>query len=173
MEYKESKSDLIADYYSQHYDELKAFVGARLHYAKETEDIVQNVFVRLLCIDKMITPITLPCLVYTIAKNLIFDYWRHRQCVEEYEHFICKSEWQGKRVQDTESLYSAQEITEILERGIARLGEKQRAVYCLNIFDGLQVSEISTQLHLNYKNVENRLGAARKQVRSYVKRMLA
>lgn len=171
MEYNES--NLIADYYSQHYEELKSFVGARLQYSHETDDIVQNVFLRLLCMDKMITPITLPCLVYTVAKNLIFDYWRHRRCVEEYEHFICKSDWRGSKVQDGESVFSALEITELLERGIARLGEKQRMVYKLNIYEGLQVSEISTRLHLNYKNVENRLGAARKEIRSYVRHMLA
>ena len=38
----------------------------------------QNIFLRLLQMDKMISSVTLPCLVYTVARNLICDYWRHR-----------------------------------------------------------------------------------------------
>lgn len=173
MEQNKSKSDLIADYYSQHYDELKAYVCARLQHAEEGEDIVQNVFVRLLQMDKMITQATLPCLVYTVAKNLICDYWRHRQYVEGYEHIIQRGESQVASVQDVESVYSVREMTELLERGIARLSEKQRKVYRLNVYDGLQVGEIAAKLDINYKNAENRLGAARRQVRGYMRRMLA
>lgn len=173
MEQKESKSNLIADYYSQHYDELKTFVASRLRYADETEDVVQNIFVRLLHMDKMITPITLPNLVYTVARNLICDYWRHRQCMEEYEHFIQKTDWLGGKSEDTDSIYSVTEINQFLERGIARLCEKQRKIYRLNVYEGLQVSEIAVKLDINYKNVENRLGAARKEIRKYMRRMLA
>lgn len=79
---------MIADYYSHHYDEVLGFVSKRMMYAEGAEDIVQNVFMRLLRTDKMITPITLPCLVYTTARNLLIDYWRHRRSVEVYEHFI-------------------------------------------------------------------------------------
>lgn len=173
MEQNESKRSIIADYYIYHYEDLRSFVASRLLFADEAEDIVQNVFVRLLQMDKMITPITLPCLVYTMAKNLIFDYWRHKKKVEEYEHILSKSDWQPRYAVDTESVYSAQEIHEILERGIARLSDKQNKVYRLNIYEGMQVKEISSCLDIHYKNVENRLGTARKLVRSYVKRMLA
>ncbi len=41
------------------------------------------------------------------------------------------------------------------------------------IYDGMKVSEISKTLGENYKRVENYLGAARKEVRQYVDKMLA
>ena len=62
---------LIAEYYSQHYEELKAFVAKRLLYSETAEDIVQNVFLKLMSIDSMVTPVTLPSLVYTTPHNLI------------------------------------------------------------------------------------------------------
>ena len=64
-------------------------------------------------------------------------------------------------------------MTEILERGIAHLSDSERVIYRMNLFEGLQVSEISKTLHINYKSVENRLGAARKEIRQYMKRVLA
>jgi RNA polymerase sigma-70 factor (ECF subfamily) len=171
METQSKKYSIIADYYSQHYEEVLGFVSKRMMYAEGAEDIVQNVFVRLLRTDKMITPITLPCLVYTTARNLLIDYWRHHQSVEEYEHFIVQ---QGVSDDlDVASVYSAVEITEILERGIARLTDHQRTIYRMNIYEGKKVSEISETLHLTYKSVESRLGIARKEIRQYMKRMLA
>ena len=43
----------------------------------------------------------------------------------------------------------------------------------MNIYNGLKVSEISDALKLNYKSVENLLGAARKSVRQYVGMQMA
>lgn len=173
VQQNKSKSDLIADYYSQHYDEVRAFVRSRLQYSDDSEDIVQNIFLRLMQMDKMITSVTLPCLVYTVARNLICDYWRHRQYVEEYEHYLTKEAFSGTMVVSSESVYSVQEIDQLLERGIARLCEKQRKVYRMNVLEGLQVSEIAVKLDINYKNAEKRLGMARKEVRKYMRRMLA
>ena len=172
MEQIESKHSVIAEYYTEHYAELKAFVASRLLFAEDAEDIVQNIFVRLLQMDKMITPITLPCLVYTIARNLIFDYWRHKRKVEEYEHIIQKGDWTSQYAEDVESIYSAHEVEKKLEQSIARLSSKQSKIYRLHIYEGMQVSEIAEKLSLKYKNVEYCLGSARKEVRNYMKKMM-
>jgi len=169
---EESKRSLIADYYTEHYDELKSFVVSRLHTVADAEDIVQNLFVRLLQSDRMITPVTLPCLVYTMARNLVIDYWRRRQQAERYEHFILKGDWIERSSDIVESVYSAQEVTEILERGIAQLTEKQSCVYRMNLYEDMPVSQIASTLNLSYKSVEKRLGAARKKMRGYVEKSL-
>uniref|UniRef100_A0AB33IVU4 Sigma-70 family RNA polymerase sigma factor n=1 Tax=Prevotella sp. GTC17254 TaxID=3236794 RepID=A0AB33IVU4_9BACT len=168
MENLKETNNLIADYYIQHYDELLAFVCRHSLSQETSEDIVQNVFLRILSIGKMITAITLPSLVYTVARNLIYDYWRHLRYVEEYEHYLA---WQGCQSSPA-SVYSINEIGEILERGIARLSDKHQHIYRMSLYEGLQVSEISQTLNMNYKSVENRLGMARKEVRQYMRRML-
>ena len=171
MEEQQRKKRIISDYYTAHYDELLGFVNKQVKNADDAEDIVQNVFLRLLNTDKMISIITLPCLVYTVARNLIFDHWRRHRIFDEYEHYLQSSTHDDNI--DVASIYSATEITEILERGIARLSDNQRQVYRMNFFDDLPVSVISKTLNLNYKSVEHRLGSARKEVRQYVVRMLA
>ena len=154
---------LITEYYISHRDELLAFVSSRLGGNDFAEDIVQNVFLKLLTTDKMISEVTLPSLVYTIARNLITDYYRRHTNYEEYEHYI-KS--QGIRSQ--ESVFSVREITERLERGLARLPENCREIYRMHIYDGMKVSEISQELGEGYKSVEHRLGFARKAMRQYL-----
>lgn len=163
---------LITDYYRLHVGEVKAFVLKRMDYSAESEDIVHDIFLKLLESDKIVSAVTLPCLVYTMARNMIYDYLRHRAVVEEYEHYIHKVS--GKLGEaGCSSVYSAVDICEILERGMARLSAGQRSIYRMNVVEGMQVSEISECLHENYKSVENRLGIARKMMRTYMRRMLA
>ena len=159
-------SNLIETYYRNHRDELLAFVSSRLGGAVEAEDIVQNVFLRLLTTDKMITEITLPALTYTIARNLISDYYRRRNTYEEFEHYIKRS---SDDYSSMESVFSAKELTELLERGLARIPENFREIYRMHIYGGMKVGEISQTLGEGYKSVEHRLGVARKALRSFLK----
>ena len=157
---------LITDYYIAHRDELLAFVSSRLGGSDLAEDIVQNVFLRLLTTGKMISEVTLPCLVYTVARNLISDYYRRHATFEEYEHYIkgvCSTEI------STDSIFSVREVMEGLERGLARLPENCREVYRLHVYGGMKVSEISLRLGEGYKSVEHRLGTARKAMRQYMR----
>ena len=158
-------SNLIETYYRDHHDELLAFVSSRLGGAVEAEDIVQNVFLRLLTTDKMITEITLPALTYTIARNLISDYYRRRNTYEEFEHYIKRS---SDDYSSMESVISAKELTELLERGLARIPENFREIYRMHIYGGMKVGEISQTLGEGYKSVEHRLGVARKALRSFL-----
>ena len=158
---------LITDYYIAHRDELLAFVSSRLGGSDLAEDIVQNVFLRLLTTEKMISEVTLPCLVYTVARNLISDYYRRHATFEEYEHYIkgvCSTEI------STDSIFSIREVMEGLERGLARLPENCREVYRLHVYGGMKVSEISLRLGEGYKSVEHRLGTARKAMRQYMRK---
>ena len=159
-------NNLIETYYRSHRDELLAFVGSRLGGIVEAEDIVQNVFVRLLTTDKMITEVTLPALTYTIARNLISDYYRRRNTYEEFEHYIKRSSDTGSSM---ESVFSAMELTGLMERGLARVPENCREIYRMHIYGGMKVGEISQALGEGYKSVEHRLGAARKALRSFLK----
>lgn len=169
MKVLKSKFEIIADYYIAHRDEIVGFVNKRLQYAEVAEDIVQDVFLRLLNTDKMLSTVTLPCLVYTVTRNLIYDYWRRHHSVEEYEHHlrffsVCDD-------LDVASLYSAVEVHELLERGVARLTPNQRMVYRMNFYEGKPVSVISKTLGINYKSVEYHLGTARREIRQYIERM--
>ena len=157
---------LITNYYIAHRDELLAFACSRLGDSRLAEDIVQDVFLRLLSTDKMITEVTLPALVYTITRNLINDYYRRHTNYEQYEHYI---KGVCSEVTTSESVFSAFDIMERLERGMVRLPENCREIYRLHIYGGMKVGEISRELGEGYKSVEHRLGTARKVMREYLR----
>ena len=162
-----TKHTLITNYYIAHRDELLAYAVSRLGDCCLAEDIVQNVFLRLLTSDKVISEVTLPALVFAVTRNQVYDYFRHHTAVEQYEHYI-KGVW--SELTTDESILSAREVMEQLERGLARLPENCREIYRLHIYDGMKVGEISRELGEGYKSVEHRLGAARKAIRQYLQK---
>jgi RNA polymerase sigma-70 factor (ECF subfamily) len=156
-----NNDQLISNYYTQHRDEIVDFITVRITDADEAEDMVQDLFLRLLRGHQLITPVTLPCLVYTMARHSIADYYRRRRVRDEYEHYMKNSDSIG----EMESVISARQLMERMERTLARLPEACGRIYRLHIYYGLKVSDIAQQLELPYKQVENRLGQARKAVR--------
>lgn len=161
-----SNQTLLAGYYRCHRDEIVNFITMRINDRDEAQDMVQSLFLRLLSDRQLITEQTLPNLVYTMARHAVTDYYRHRHVYEEYEHYI-------RHADDTddsmESVFSARQIIERMEYSLARLPEECGKMYRLHILDQMKVSEISQELHINYKKVENRLGQARKAVRQYLR----
>ena len=156
----------LTNYYVTHRDELLAYVSSRLGNSVEAEDLVQNVFLRLLTSDRMITDITLPALVYTIARDLIADFYRRRTHFEDYEHYLKNND---SIDESAESILSIRDITEQLERGLARVPENCREIYRLHVYGGMKVAEISQHLGEGYKSVEHQLGTARKAVRQQLR----
>ena len=157
-----NNNELISNYYAKHRGEIIDFITVRMADTDEAEDMVQDLFLRLLCSRQLITPITLPCLVYTMARHSIADYYRRRRVRDEYEHYLTKN---TDSIGEMESIISARMLMERMERTLARLPEACGRIYRLHIYDGLKVSDIAQQLALPYKQVENRLGQARKAVR--------
>lgn len=171
MENHETKFSTIRKYYTDHFYELRDYVKSRIHDSEASDDIVQNVFIRLLSIEGKVCVDTLSKLVYTIARNLISDHYRHKKSEDEYAVYVCSMPYASAYSASTTCMVN--EIHEMLECGMERLNEKQRIIYRMNVCDGLAVSEISRTLKMNYKSVENRLGLARREMRKYMTKMLA
>ena len=164
-------NQLLSNYYSMHRDELVSFIAVRTVDAIEAEDIVQDIFLRLLRGQHLITPQTLPSLLHTMARHAVCDYYRRRHVHEEYEHYIQTSDFSCQTSDDSvESVFSAQQLMERMERSLDRLPKACCEIYRLHIYDGMKVSDIAQELSLPYKQVENRLGQARKAVRQQLRK---
>ena len=153
-----------------HRDELVSFIAVRIVDAIEAEDIVQDIFLHLLRGQHLITPQTLPSLLHTMARHAVSDYYRRRHVIETFERFIQTSDIRHQTSDDSvESVFSAQQLMERMERSLARLPKACCEIYRLHIYDGMKVRDIAQELSLPYKQVENRLGQARKAVRQQLR----
>lgn len=159
----------IADYYVQHRNEIVVFVAMRIGNEDTAQDLVQDVFLRLLRSDKLISDITLPALVFTMVRNVVADWFRRRRVLDEYEHYIMGT---GDSYESMDSVISARELMERMERTLARLAPECREVYRLHIYGGMQVRQIAEETHQPYRAVEYRLGQARKEVRRQLRQCM-
>ena len=159
--------DIIERYYLDHRAELLAFVGSRLGGNSEAEDIVQEVFLRLLQWATPIMEPTLHGLTHTMARNMVNDYCRRH--AHHHECGLTAASLHASAADDAASVLSIREVTEFLERGMARLPMQCREAYRLHVYGGMAAADIARQTGQNYKSVEYRLGIARKKVRKYLK----
>ena len=166
MQMESSSHKMIADYYSRHFDELCSYIRRQLSNDSCPEDIVQDVFMKLLVADYLITPTTLPALVYKTINHLLIDRQRRFQHRCMYEKQI---RWEKDLCCRGESVYSVQEIIEWMERGLSRLSESECKVYRIHILDGMKVSAICEMTQMKYKSVEAKLGKARKEMRRFLR----
>ena len=67
-----NKNDVIADYYSRHRSQLVQMLTVRTSDADVAQDMVQDVFLRLLNGFPLITPQTLPNLVLSVTASGFF-----------------------------------------------------------------------------------------------------
>ena len=100
-----------------------------------------------------------------MARHAVADYYRRRHVYEEYEHYIRRQDDSD----EMESIISAQQLMERMERSLTRLPEVCATIYRLHIYEDMKVGEIAKQLTLPYKQVENRLGQARRHVRKQLR----
>lgn len=165
-------SSIIAEYYRRHREELVVYATKQLEGDRMTaEDLVQTVFLRLFTNKLLITPITLQALVYTTLRHLLCDLWRHRQ---QQQRFLSQYKLYAEgHANDTHSLCSAHQLTDLLERRMKRLNEQTTKVMRLSIVEECPVSEIADILNINYKKAENCLQAGRKLLRPYARKLMA
>ena len=154
-------SEFLSAYYVGHRDELLGYLRRRVNNGDDADDILQDVFLRLLTGLRLITREALSRLVYKLLANAVADYYRSRHVRDRYEHQLQRGTFTG----EMESVISARQLMERLEHSLARMSENSAHIYRLHIYDGMKVGEIATELSLPYKQVEYRLGKARQTVR--------
>lgn len=164
-----SNQEIIERYYRVHRGELVAFVSLRTHHSDETEDIVQEVFLRMLSAVRPISEETVGALAFTLCKNMVIDWYRRRTVRDDVAHELVGSAGVTTGYESAESVLSVREITEQMETGLARLPKDCQEVYRLHVYGGLKVGDICRETGEKYKTVEYRLGLARKQVRNYLR----
>ncbi len=158
----------IGKYYSDNRNVLIDYVCRQLQGDRITaEDMVQETFLRLCSRCHLINTTTLPAFCYTTLRHLVIDHLRKKAVRSDCEHELRL----GNQTPEVFSVLSIQEINRSLEHSIARLDPCSRDIIRLSIVEGRKVSEITNELHMKYKTVENKLGLARKMIRNQVSRL--
>lgn len=118
----------------------------------------------------MLRPDTVKYFIFTIARNLLNDYLRRYYKKQEitsyiYDHAITYTN-------ETESLIIAKELSLLEKHKLGMLSDQRRKIYTMNRFEEKSISEISTELSISPRTVENHLFVSRKVVRDFIRQCI-
>ena len=125
------------------------------------EDLVQDVFVKILGLDVIIEE-QLKGLAVTIAYQKRTDYLRHRAYINKV-----KGDFSGWMMEQSYSNVDAEvkDLQHIELRVVSRMSDLDRKTYELSRFEDQTADEIALTLNLTKRAVESRLFRARNMVR--------
>ncbi len=162
----------LSDYYQHHREELVRYAAKLLKGDCMTaEDMVQSTFLRLLTGCQLVTPTTLPALVYTTLRNRLIDHFRYCQRRQRFESN--DSLYAMESTNTPFARCSTLQMKELIGRRIDRMTPQTVQVMRLHVFEQCSVSEIADILSVHYKKAENCLFLGRKQLRPYVRQLLS
>ena len=161
---------LIADSYERYHFSVYLYIYNKVNNKEEAEDLSQDVFVRLMDYKQMLRPDTVKFFIYTISRNLVNDYLRRYYKKQEITSYMYdRMEVSHNEV---ESCVVADDLLACEKRRVEFLPSQRRKIYVMNRFEDKSVTDISEELNLSRRTVENHLFISRKEMRSYMKQCI-
>lgn len=159
-------SPLIEECYKEYRIVVRNYIACRIPHREDAEDLMQDVFLRLLEYKQLINRETLQSFIFTIARNLVTDNLRLHYKKEEYITYMYDNARAGADY--TEQAVRCNELMHLVDSGMKLLSDKRRETYSLSFNDGLTVAEIAGRLQITYRTAECHLFLARKVIRRYI-----
>lgn len=130
-----------------------------------SQDIVQEIFVKVWEKRAGIEVINLESYLFKLVRNRCIDYIKYQKVVnnkmqEVHIAYQCEEMYRIDFIGDEPYLLIAQELKERIEQTIENLPERCREVFVLSRVNGLKNREIADLLNINIKNVERHLSRA-------------
>ena len=144
----DSKQAFVADLERRHGSRLRRFLASRLRSAAaDASDLVQEVFLRLLRIDRHETIRSSESYLFTIAFHVLHQHAMRRAATPEtMDVAALVEELASGPDNDPAGRAETQQRLEALQGALQELSPKAQAVLLLHRRDGYSLEEIGTQL---------------------------
>jgi RNA polymerase sigma-70 factor (ECF subfamily) len=155
--YMAEKKNYISELYKKHYEELRRFVAGRLS-GGEAADVVQDVFVRTLCLEPGYDIREPRAFLFRVASNIVLDRLRMQQHRHESRGTVM-----GVRHDEPadeispETTLDAQQRLGILREAIGELPPRCREVFLLHKFHHRSHAQIARQCGISVNMVEKHI----------------
>lgn len=164
-----SKGNILAfnTLFREYSGRLYRFAYGYLKSEEESEELVQEVFTRIWENRKGLkSEYSFKSYLFTIAFNIIKKHFRREACISEYFR---------TRISDDLDLETTREITydslyQYINELVDKLPDKRKEIFIKSRFEGLSIKEISDDLKISHKTVENQLTHALKFLREHLKK---
>lgn len=160
-------TQLIVDSYMSYRQSVYLYIYCKIGSKEDAEDISQDVFLRLMDYKQILREDTVRFFIFTIARNLLTDYLRHYYKKQEVTSYIY--DFAVTSVNDTDSRLITNDIATQEQHWLTLLPPQRRIIYKMSRFENKSLNDISEELQLSRRTVENHLFIGRKEMREYLK----
>ena len=159
-----NQGQMIANFYTVHHAELVNYATSRLGNREESEDLVQDVFIKMMSFEGIINEATIKSFAFTIAANKVKDHLRRRifrHKMEENAKY--EMELQHSHV---ERVAEYHDTLRMVNDSMARLSPACAKVYRMSLFEDMATGDIAQEMNVSKRTIESQLFISRKQVRA-------
>jgi RNA polymerase sigma-70 factor (ECF subfamily) len=170
--------DAFAKIVAKHQHAVLGTVAKMTNQSSDTEDIAQQVFIRLWKSAERYQPTAkFTTFLFTITRNLVFNATRKKSGKNEYSFDALEGKWR-QSIEDKSSdsrpdkLIEQTELRQIIDQAISSLPEKQRLAVVLRRYEKMPYEEIAETLGISVPAVKSQLFRARTALRESLGRYL-
>jgi len=170
----------ISETFRREQSRLRSFIRRRVADPRDAEDILQDVFSRLVEANRLLMPIDhVTGWLFRVARNRITDLFRKKQperfseaaAADENETLLALEDWLPSPEAGPETLYAREVLIDELELAIDELPEEQREVFVAHELEGRSFKEIAADTGVNMNTLLSRKRYAVQRLRERLQPM--
>lgn len=155
--------NILFEYY---YSGLVVYANQFLLDLKESEEIVQDIFLKIWeDKEKLHIHSSVRDYLFKSIKNKCLDYLKHQKVKDKF----VQAEKDYSSMDENYDLYVEHELRELINDTVEKLPTECRKVFVLSRIQNLKYKEISKELGISIKTVENQISKALKIFRNALK----
>lgn len=148
-------------------ERLFSFVFGLTHSVTETEEVVQDIFMKLWETRSKLDQIEHPsAYIYRMARNRTLDHLAKAGRQQKLVRQVWANMKESEEV--TEEILEAKESRELIYEAISQLPERKKEIFRLSREEGLSLDEIAERLGISKQTVKNNLTEILKQLKTYL-----
>lgn len=163
---KNNNGLIIDKLYRENSERIYKFIISRIGNEEEAENLSQDVWVKLMTVKELKEETAVPY-IFRIATNLINDYFRGLYARMGAEEDL-KDQFSDVESVTPEHRMAAAQLAEFELNRVECLPQQRRIIYIMSRFEDKSVADISAELALSHRTVENHLRLGRHDVRNYM-----
>jgi RNA polymerase sigma-70 factor (ECF subfamily) len=161
----ESRTETFIKLFAESRQALHRYIRRFVRSSETAKEIVQEAFLRTYRERESVT--TLRAFLFSTARNLAANEFRHRRTVER--DILASFNESRVESESPESGLLRDERNRLVQEAIDRLPPQCRAVFTLRVFHEYSYKEVAEHLGISVKTVEKHISRAMRETNSYLK----
>jgi RNA polymerase sigma-70 factor (family 1) len=156
---KAADPDMFAEIFSVYYKDMVMFAYSFTHDREDSEEIVQDVFVKLWeDHEKINISASIKSYLLKSVQNKCIDWHRHRKVMNHHSSYIIENSMLYEN--DTDNYILSSELEILIEKAIQSLPDKVRETFEMSRVEGFKYQEIADKLNVSVRTIEVRISKA-------------